>query len=327
MIELEVQVLSHAREGLLIEIGRVINAHGFTLQRQRLVQGTHGALLTLVVSGPSRRRSRLESALQEHPRVISVEVTAFEAGEMKPHFAASRALDTRGYVPPPAPPKVEPVVNAEPLPPSGPGALQTEGPVAGPLPEPAEPKPAPAVESEPEMTAEWLMPEPPPPPAPAPPAADPYVEVIPLPPDEPAVEAAMRAIAEQYPQVLPSLLALDRAVAAGARESSLLLAGRRFGDWLRARAQTPIDAPDLPAAIDRMAAPALQGLVDVEVQGSQLHLRQSPLCGEAGRSGCAFFTGLVQAVLEPVVASHEVSIFNVCCRAWGADECVLAVSD
>ena len=38
MIELEFQILSDRREGLLVELGRLVVASGFTLQRQRMYQ-------------------------------------------------------------------------------------------------------------------------------------------------------------------------------------------------------------------------------------------------------------------------------------------------
>lgn len=93
MIELEVQVLAHTREGLLMEIGRIVSASGFTLQRQRLVADPHGALLTLVVSGPARRQRALDNALGEHERVISFEIAPAEGAQMRPHFALTRRID------------------------------------------------------------------------------------------------------------------------------------------------------------------------------------------------------------------------------------------
>ena len=99
MIELEIQALSERREGLLIEVGRMAVANGFTLQRQRLIQDPHGILLTIVVRGPPRRKHALEAALEACDRIISFEVAAFVEGEQRPHFAASRKLPD--YVPAP----------------------------------------------------------------------------------------------------------------------------------------------------------------------------------------------------------------------------------
>lgn len=85
MIELEVQVLSDRREGLLVELGRLVVANGFTLVRQRLSQDSRGTWLTMIVRGPADRQLAMEEALATHSRVLS-----FEAGlaEGRPALAA-----------------------------------------------------------------------------------------------------------------------------------------------------------------------------------------------------------------------------------------------
>ena len=73
MIELEMQILSDRREGLLVELGRLVVSNGFSLIRQRLAQDSRGAWLTLIVRGPAERQLVLEEALATHSRVISFE--------------------------------------------------------------------------------------------------------------------------------------------------------------------------------------------------------------------------------------------------------------
>lgn len=73
MAELEVRVVSEHRDGLLLELGRVVSEHGHVLVRQRLVQDAQGACLTLVLRGPPDRQPALEEALGAHPRVLSLE--------------------------------------------------------------------------------------------------------------------------------------------------------------------------------------------------------------------------------------------------------------
>ncbi|NMW24965.1 hypothetical protein HFP05_11545, partial [Rhodanobacter denitrificans] len=102
MIELEIQGLSENREGLLIEVGRLVMASGFTLQRQRLLQDHHGILLTMVVRGPPRKKRTLEAALDAYDRFISVKVFPFVEGEPTPHFAASHRRVGPAVVVPPA---------------------------------------------------------------------------------------------------------------------------------------------------------------------------------------------------------------------------------
>ena len=85
MIELEMQVLSDRREGLLVELGRVVVANGFTLVRQRLSQDSRGTWLSMIVRGPTDRQLAMEEAVATHSRVLS-----FEAGiaEGRPPIAA-----------------------------------------------------------------------------------------------------------------------------------------------------------------------------------------------------------------------------------------------
>jgi hypothetical protein len=279
---------------------------------------------------------------------------------MRPHFALTRRIDRSGYVPPPAPPPLpaasptpappkrpapafdaspEPVMAApfdaippvaqvasrqqiDPQPPSVPSAPMAAPPQEAPSAPPSRPEPLWVTDPE------FLLPQPPPPPAPAPAPLDPYVEIAALPPDVAAVARLLAEVDELYPQQLvPALLELDRNVAPGAREPTLQLAGKRIGAWLAIRRLGSRTLGSLDDAIAHAGLPALSDLVTVDVQGSQLHLHESPLCTEPGHSGCAFFSGLLHGVLTPALPSHEVSLFNVCCRAWGADECVLAVSE
>ncbi|WP_114238658.1 hypothetical protein [Dyella sp. C9] len=88
MAELEVRVVSARREGLLIELGRVINEYGHVLVRQRLVPDVQGACLTLVLRGPDERQLALEAALGSHPRVISFECMRTPGGAMPSSTAA-----------------------------------------------------------------------------------------------------------------------------------------------------------------------------------------------------------------------------------------------
>lgn len=73
MIELEIQVLSDRREGLVMELGQVILANHYALLRQRLTQDGQGAWLSMVVRGPPEQRCALEEMLGTHHRVLSFE--------------------------------------------------------------------------------------------------------------------------------------------------------------------------------------------------------------------------------------------------------------
>jgi hypothetical protein len=331
MIELEIQALAVSREGLLIDIGRCVVASGYTLQRQRLTQDDHGVLMTMVVRGPSRKQRALEDALEAHERIVSFDVSPFVEGAPKPHFAAS----------PPAPVIRQPVAQVpKPAVAAAPVApVVAPAPVAAPAPVVEKPKApelaaAPAINAVPERRPEpepefefFIAPKPKPAPAPAPVVLEPFVEVIPLGPDIEAVEKVVPKLTNSYPQIFPRLMTLDSTVVDAARESSLMLAGQRTGAWVFERDYAASTKLSLREAIERIAIPALRALVDVESKGEQVHIHQSPLCTKDGHSGCKFFAGYLEGLLSPAIASKELSIFAVCCRSWGAGECILAISD
>ncbi len=343
MIDLEVQILALEREGLLVDMGRVVAASGLTLQRQRLVDDRHGTLLTLLVRGQRRGRRLLDAALGAHERVVSFTIELAEGDVMRPHFAAARQVD---YVPPP-PPAPPPVagkheVCGPPMPPP-PKVRDAEAlaffdraperttwtEAVEPLPmldidadlpweawpaqrmAPAAAKPESQAASQPSAVA-------------MPPLADP---APPLEADPVAVERLMRALPGAWPGVLPLVKAMEKAVVPEAREASLALAGSRVGRWIAARQ----GAHDLPISPDQALAqrglPALGELLAAKLQGGQIHLGASPLCGKPGQSGCAFFTGVLQGAMGPTSSAGAIHVIGLCCHAMGADECVLTVTD
>jgi hypothetical protein len=185
-------------------------------------------------------------------------------------------------------------------------------------------EPAPQPEPEPEFI--FILPRTPSP-APEPAAIAPFVELIPIGPDVAAVMEVLPKLENEYPQIFPRLQRLERSVAEAARESSLELAGQRTGAWVFERDFAPGTKLGVHEAIQRIGIPALSALVEVEQKGEQLHIRNSPLCIEGGHSSCKFFSGYLEGLLGPAMSSDSLSVFAVCCRSCGADECVLAISD
>lgn len=122
MIQLEVQVVSDHREGLLIELGRVVHTHHFTVLRQRLAADVDGkTCLTLLVRGPAERQMVLEEALATHARVRSFEaalldgVGANATGALEPASPAAHASNTNRASPNQvaAPSAMSPVADAD----------------------------------------------------------------------------------------------------------------------------------------------------------------------------------------------------------------------
>lgn len=89
MIELEMQILSDRREGLLVELGRVVVANGFTLLRQRLSQDSRGTWLVMIVRGAAERQLALEEEIATHSRVLSFEAALAEGGTLPAQPAPS----------------------------------------------------------------------------------------------------------------------------------------------------------------------------------------------------------------------------------------------
>jgi hypothetical protein len=166
-------------------------------------------------------------------------------------------------------------------------------------------------------------------PAPAPiaPPLEPFIEMIPLGPDVTSVDKMLPKLLSDYPDIFPGLRKLEDSVAEAARASSLLLAGQRLGASIFERDHGSSRGLGLLEAIERVGMPSLRLLVQVDQQAEQLHIHDSPICSESGQSGCVFFSGFLEGLLAPAVQSNQVSIFSVCCRSFGAGECILAVSD
>ena len=321
MIELEIQALAASREGLLIEMSRSILTAGFTLRRQRLVPDAHGILLTVVVRGPSRGRRALEKLLDASDRLVSFKIAPVVDGELKPHFAASLPRSMRGPAAPADSTAIEPVAVA------ASGERNLDQPTAVAASVAADVPQSPPAEPDPEI--EFIQPIARQPVAAAlsPIAAQPFVEVVRAGPDEAAVAKALSSLEYDYPRLLPQLLTLQAAVPEAARESSLELAGRRTGGWVFAREYALDNDLDLLDAISRIGAPALRALVEVDQHDALLHILNSPLCVVDGQSGCSFFRGFLEGLLGPAIAPRGLSIFPVCCCSYGAQECVLAISD
>lgn len=99
MVDMEFRVTSNRREGLLLALGQVVIASGFSLVRQRMLTSADGVVLTLVVRGPEDRLLQLEENLGSHPLVRSFEA-ATNDGHADSAFAPASA--------PPLPPTARP---------------------------------------------------------------------------------------------------------------------------------------------------------------------------------------------------------------------------
>lgn len=73
MIDVEFRITAERREGLLLELGRIVINCGYTLLRPRTAAVGDGVLVTLAVRGPERNFSVLSERLSAHPLAQSFE--------------------------------------------------------------------------------------------------------------------------------------------------------------------------------------------------------------------------------------------------------------
>lgn len=118
MVDVEFRVVSERRDGLLLALGQVVIANGFTLLRQRMLNSDEGVVLVMVVRGPADQLLVLEEKLGTHHLVQSFEASPYEGASSAPAQPAARAAGNgNGHAPAP-PPSAPPVAAA----PSGPAS-------------------------------------------------------------------------------------------------------------------------------------------------------------------------------------------------------------
>lgn len=84
MVDVEFRVVSDRRDGLLLALGQVVIANGFTLLRQRMLNSEEGVVLSMIVRGPSESLLMLEERLGTHHLVQSFEAAPYEGGSPAP---------------------------------------------------------------------------------------------------------------------------------------------------------------------------------------------------------------------------------------------------
>lgn len=84
MVDVEFRVVSERRDGLLLALGQVVIANGFTLLRQRMLNSDEGVVLVMVVRGPADQLLVLEEKLGTHHLVQSFEASPYEGGSAPP---------------------------------------------------------------------------------------------------------------------------------------------------------------------------------------------------------------------------------------------------
>ncbi|MGO1003796.1 V4R domain-containing protein [Lysobacter sp. CA196] len=114
MVDVEFRVVSDRRDGLLLALGQVVIANGFTLLRQRMLNSEEGVVLSMVVRGPSESLLMLEERLGTHHLVQSFEASPYEAGNPSPAPASVPRNNGSSTVPTPLPPSAAPAAPPSP---------------------------------------------------------------------------------------------------------------------------------------------------------------------------------------------------------------------
>lgn len=87
MIDVEFKMTAKHREGLLLELGRIVMNCGYTLLRPRTANTDEGVLLTLTVRGPEQNLSLLSERLSTHPLALSFESSMLDGKASAPPVA------------------------------------------------------------------------------------------------------------------------------------------------------------------------------------------------------------------------------------------------
>ncbi|HEY9134052.1 MAG TPA: 4-vinyl reductase [Dyella sp.] len=90
MIDVEFKITAERREGLLVELGRIVINCGYTLLRPRTATSGEGVLVTLAVRGPERNLSALSEQLSTHPLAQSFESAVLGGKASAPQVNAAQ---------------------------------------------------------------------------------------------------------------------------------------------------------------------------------------------------------------------------------------------
>lgn len=140
-------------------------------------------------------------------------------------------------------------------------------------------------------------------------------------PDSRRVEALLPQLARDYPSILIHMLALERELPPEQRESTLRYIGQRVGAWVYKRDFALGGRLPLADATRRIALPAMRQVVQAEMQGETLQVRNSPFCdrGEHGAC-CHFLRGMLGGLLAGT-QGDVVQVIESQCRNTGAEAC------
>lgn len=113
LVSAEFRIFSNQREGLLLDVGKILSENGFHIRRQRLTPGGGGAILVIGVKGQSDSLLHVQESLVNHPLVRSFEMEMLDIPEKEaPASPRVRGINS------PAAPVPAPVAQEKSVPPA-----------------------------------------------------------------------------------------------------------------------------------------------------------------------------------------------------------------
>ncbi|HEX7917418.1 4-vinyl reductase [Rudaea sp.] len=93
MFEVQIRIFASGKEGLMLEVGRIVIESGFALLRQSLNESDGGFLLTLTLRGPETALPELEERIAMHRLVRSIDFSVCESAVEPPEEFDSTVIE------------------------------------------------------------------------------------------------------------------------------------------------------------------------------------------------------------------------------------------
>lgn len=140
--------------------------------------------------------------------------------------------------------------------------------------------------------------------------------------DSRRIEALLPKLAHDYPNLFIPLLALERELGVDQREPALRYVGQRVGTWVYKRDFALVGPLALADAVRHVALPAMRQIVQAELHGHSLQVRNSPFCHRGQQGACChFLRGMLVGLLGGPHGIDGLHVTESQCRNTGAGIC------
>ncbi|MFC3550780.1 hypothetical protein ACFOLC_07075 [Lysobacter cavernae] len=144
----------------------------------------------------------------------------------------------------------------------------------------------------------------------------------PSPADSRRIETLLPQLARDYPNIFIPLLVLEHDLTPEQREPTLHYIGQRVGAWVYKRDFALGGHLALGDAVRHIALPAMRQIVQAELHGEALAVKNSPFCHRGTHGACChFLRGLLGGLLGGPHGTQGLRVIEHQCRNAGADSC------